>query len=276
VRAAEWERILLDATERVRRKVSDLAVKDRGRTVGVGASGDRTIYADKLAEDELLKELKGIDGLRVLSEEAGLVGENGASTLAVVDPLDGSSNYERGIPFYCTSVAIVEGNNIDDVSVGVVRDLVSGDSYVARKGGGARKNGATIKTSEIAKPSQAVVGIDLSRSPPGLVAGLAPLVQGVKRQVHLGANALEMCFLAEGRIDAFVDLRGKIRVTDFAAAYLIALESGAEITDPKGGRLAPWFDLEHRFSFVASANVAIHRQILELCRQPSGKEMAVS
>jgi myo-inositol-1(or 4)-monophosphatase len=276
VKAAEWERILLEATERVRGSVSDLAIKDGGKVVGIGASGDKTIYADKIAEDALLTELEKIDGVRVLSEEAGLARENGAKTLAVVDPLDGSSNYERGIPFYCTSVAIVEGQSIDDVSVGVVRDLVSGDVYVARKGGGSKKNGAKIRTSRIAKPSQAVVGVDISRSPPDLLAGLAPLVHGVKRQVHLGANALEMCFLAEGKIDAFVDLRGKIRITDFAAAYLIALEAGAEVTNPRGGRLAPRFDLEHRFSFVASANMAIHKQILELCRQPSGKEMAVS
>ena len=85
--------------------------------------------------------------------------------------------------------------------------------------------------------------------------------------MHLGANALELCYLAEGKIDAFVDIRGEIRITDFAAAYLIAAEAGAVITDENGGKLEPDFDLRERFSFVGSANEFIHKEILELCRK---------
>lgn len=273
MRAREWEKVLLDATEKVRLRVAPLALGgDRGRTVGVGAAGDTTIFADKEAEDVLLGALKGLGGVRVLSEEAGAVGDTSARTLAVVDPLDGSSNFERGIPFYCTSVAMVEGDTMKDVTLGVVRDLVSGDVYVARRGEGARKNGEPIKTSGISVPSRAVVGVDLSGSAAGVVSGLASLVSGVKRQVHLGANALELCYLAEGRIDAFVDLRGRIRITDLAAAYLIAAEAGAEITDVEGEELESVFDLQHRFSFVASANVALHKEIMELCRASGGRK----
>ena len=234
--------------------------------MGTGAAGDRTIFADKLAEDELLKTITRIEGVRVLSEEAGAVGNRGR-TLAVVDPLDGSSNFERGIPFYCTSVAIVEGDSAEGVTLGIIRDLVSGDVYVGRRGGGATKNGKRIRTSKAVEPAYAVVGVDLSRSPPGLVSGLEPLVAGVKRQVHLGANALELCYLAEGRVDSFVDLRGRIRITDFAAAYLIAKEAGAEITGSDGKELKLEFDLKHRFSFVASANATFHKKILELCKE---------
>lgn len=270
--AREWEKVLLEATERVHRMVSDMALRgDRNRSVGVGASGDETIYADKKAEDELLKALRGIGGMRVLSEEAGLVGDPTAGTLAVVDPLDGSSNFERGIPFYCTSIAMVEGDSIGDISLGVVRDLVTGDVYVARRGGGATKNGRPLKTSRVTAASEAVVGVDISRSYPDLVASLAPLVSGVKRQVHLGANALELCLLAEGRIDAFVDVRGQTRITDFAAAYLIASEAGAKITDADGKKLRPEFDLGHRFSFVASANPSLHKEILQLCNKSAGR-----
>ena len=102
---------------------------------------------------------------------------------------------------------------------------------------------------------------------------MEPLVQGVKRQVHLGANALEVCYLAEGRIDSFVDLRGRMRITDFAGANLIALEAGAKISDAGGEDLDLHFDLEHRFSFVASANEEIHRKILGYCPKPGGRAM---
>ncbi len=265
--AKEWERYLLSATEEVRKRVSPLATRGgRGRTVGVGAAGDHTIYADKLAETILLQRLGKVGGVRVLSEEAGDAGDEGGWTLAVVDPLDGSSNFERGIPFYCTSVAVAEGGTLDGVVAGVVRDLVTGDAYSATKGGGARKNGRPIKASRRSGAADSVVGIDLSRGPPGLAQGLAPLLAGIKRQVHLGANALELCYLAEGKTDAFVDLRGSMRITDFAAAYLVAAEAGAVVTDGRGGRLSPKFDLAHRFSFVASGNAAMHRQVLGLCR----------
>jgi myo-inositol-1(or 4)-monophosphatase len=266
-----WESLLLEATERVRARVSAMAGEGRGGVkVGVGASGDKTIVADKAAEDEILAALKKRGGVRILSEEAGDAGDIGARTLAVVDPLDGSSNYEAGIPFYCTSVAIVEGDSLDDVSVGVVRDLVNGDVFVGKKGEGATKNGKRIKTGRRSL-AEAVVGIDVSRSSVDSVVKLAPLVGATKRQVHFGANALELCFLADGRIDAFVDIRGKIRITDFAAAYLIAKEAGAVFTDPGGRPLKPKFDLGDRFGFIGSADLALHKEILRVIQTSERK-----
>ncbi len=263
---SDWEKLLVDATDRVRNKVAAVGLEGRGTTVGVGASGDKTLLADKAAEDVLLEALGEGSGVRILSEEAGLKGKRGAQTLAVLDPIDGSSNFEKGVPFYCTSVALVEGESLGGIKIGVVRDLVSGDVFVGRQGRGATKNGRPIRTSRTTNLAEAVVGIDLSRSSAEGVVGLAPVVSGAKRQVHFGANALELCDLADGRIDAFVDLREKIRITDFAAAFLIATEAGAIFTDADGGEVRPAFDLEHRFAFVASANRALHKEILRLCK----------
>ncbi len=261
---SDWEGLLLDATEDVRKAIAPISRRGgRDRTVGVGASGDRTIVADKKAEDLLVKSLKKVKGVRILSEEAGFLGDPRGAALAIVDPLDGSSNFEKGIPFYCTSVALLEGGSLDDASVGVVRDLVNGDVYHAVKGRGAKKNGKRITTSGTSDLAHAVVGVDLSRSTSSLVSGLAPLISGAKRQVHFGANALELCYLADGTIDAFVDVRERIRVTDFAAAFLIAKEAGGTITDANGERLEPKLDLEHRFSFVASANASLHEEVID-------------
>ena len=266
----EWEHLLLGVTERVRGNVAALARRgEGGEPVGIGASGDRTLLADKAAEDELMKALLKAKGTKVLSEEAGFRGDPDGRTLAVVDPLDGSSNFRRGIPFYCTSVAVVEGGTLDDIYVGVVRDLVNGDVYHAVKGKGAKKNGTLVKASEVTDVSESVLGVDMSRGGEEVVEGLAPLIGRAKRQVHFGANALELCFVADGTTDAFVDLRGSIRITDIAAAYLIATEAGAAITDARGRELRAVFDLEHRLSFVASANRALHKEILRLCA-PAG------
>jgi len=271
MRPEEWEELLLDATERVRGRISALAHKgERGKSLGLGASGDRTLVADKVAEDELMDTLLSVRGTKVLSEEAGLLGDEEGGTLAVVDPLDGSSNFARGIPFYCTSVAVVEGDSLEDIKVGVVRDLVSGDVYHAVRGKGAKKNGRQVHASQVDSLSRAVLGIDISRGGSELVNRLAPLIGTASRQVHFGANALELSYVSDGTIDAFVDVRGKIRITDLAAAYLVAAEAGAELSDAGGKELRAVFDLKHRLSFVASANLQLHKEILRLCEPPAG------
>jgi myo-inositol-1(or 4)-monophosphatase len=266
VKTEEWEKLLLGATERVRGKISTLARRGEGvKSVGIGASGDKTLLADRVAEDELMKALLSVRGTRVLSEEAGFQGDPDGNILAVVDPLDGSSNFARGIPFYCTSVALVEGNSLGDIRVGVVRDLVTGDVYHAVRGKGTKKNGAPVQASRVTDVSRAVLGIDISRGSPELIGRLAPLIGVASRQVHFGANALELSCLSDGTVDAFVDMRGKIRITDLAAAYLVAAEAGAEISDAQGKELRAVFDLKHRLSFVASANAHLHKEILRLC-----------
>ena len=261
----EWEKLLLGATERVRGRVSVLARREeRGKALGIGASGDRTLLADKVAEDELMKALVSVTGTKVLSEEAGLRGDPDGNTLAVVDPLDGSSNFARGIPFYCTSVAVVEGDSLEDVKVGVVRDLVTGDVYHAVRGRGAKRNGVRVQASRVNDVSRAVLGIDISRGRLELIARLSPLISTASRQVHFGANALELSYVSDGTIDAFIDMRGKIRIVDLAAAYLVAAEAGAEISDARGNELRAVFDLKHRLSFIASANAHLHKEILRL------------
>ncbi|HEV2225658.1 MAG TPA: inositol monophosphatase family protein, partial [Nitrososphaerales archaeon] len=218
---------------------------------------------DKKAEDVLIGALDKVRGVRVLSEEAGQVGDSKGKLLAVIDPIDGSSNFERGIPFYCTSVAIADGSSHRDVFFGIVRNLVSGEVYTATKGEGARKNGKKIRTSKILELSKAVAGIDISRARQGTLKQLLPLMGRISRQVHYGANALELCLMAEGKTDAFVDLRGRMRTVDFAAAQLIASEAGGVVSSPKGEDLRFSMDLRCRFSFVASSNMELHRRILE-------------
>lgn len=258
---ADWEKTLLDATERVRLITSRIyAGSRRSESVGIGAAGDVTTVADKAAEDELIAAIAR-GGARVLSEEAGYVGSEGSDTLAVVDPLDGSSNFERGIPFFCASAAIIQGG---EVVLGVVRDLVSGDAYAARKGKGARMNGKPIASSGATDPAKSIVALDLSRTGKAMAESLITLESKVARVVHYGANALELCYLAEGRVDGFVDLRGRMRVTDLAAALLIAEEAGAKLTTEDGKNVGLRFDLESRYRVVGAASPSLHMSLVRL------------
>ena len=260
-----WRRLLSDASERVQVKVAGIAKKGEASTrLGVGASGDVTLLADKRAEQELFKALEPVRDLRIVSEEAGARGDARGALVAVVDPLDGSSNFSRGIPFYCTSVAVAVGGSLADVTWGLIRNLVNGDVYWSEKGKGSYKNGRRINGSGTSEVKEAVVDIDISRSTEDTVARLAPLVAGAGRQVHYGANALELCLLAEGKIDAFVDLRRKMRMTDFAAGHLIAIEAGAEMSLGDSSSSDLNLDLMSRVSFVAAGNRRLHSGVLDL------------
>ena len=263
----DWEELLAQACARADAVVSkSVTPAKRRRVVGTGAAGDRTLAADRDAEREILRALRAAGPLRILSEEIGRTGDTDARYIAIIDPLDGSSNFSRGIPFYCTSIGVAEGETLGGMRYAMVRDLVTGDVYYAEKGRGATKNGKEIGTSTTVDLAQSVAGIDLSRATVRTLRGLVPLLSSVKRQVHFGANALELCLLAEGKVEAFVDVRSRMRITDFAAAYLIAQEAGAVFSGAEGERLDPTIALGPRFSFVGSANEAIHSAILERLR----------
>jgi len=260
----DWAELLGTAFSTAKMSVSRIASSgERATIVGKGAAGDETILADKVAEDSILSVLLRVRDVSVLSEEAGSLGDTHGRLTAVLDPLDGSANFERGIPFYCTSIAIADGPTVQDVFFGIVGNLVTGDTYIAEKGKGATKNGKPIKTSPTQELCESVAAIDMSRGSAQLLESLQSLVSNVRRQVHYGANALELCYLAEGRFDVFVDIRRRMRITDFAAGYLIAAEAGASITDAKGRRLFCRLDLTDKVECVASANPMLHEEILK-------------
>lgn len=261
--ALAWRELLLESSDEVRRVVGRLQSREeRGRVVGTGAAGDETLLADREAERVIVGALSKMEGVRILSEEAGEVANKNAKFVAVVDPLDGSSNFERRIPFYCTSVAIAAGSRLADLRFGLVRNLVNGDSYYAERGRGATKNGRRIATSTTSELREAVLAVDLSRTDERTFSGLARAITSAERQVHFGANALELCLLAEGMIDGFVDVRGKTRIVDFAGGYLIAKEAGAVFSGREGEELAPKLEMRERFGVVASANPILHRRIM--------------
>ncbi len=263
----EWETLLKEAGERVQEVRDRLITSQEGvERVGEGAGGDTTMRIDKEAEEEILDVVRQKGDVRIVAEEAGESGPADARWTVIVDPIDGSSNFERQIPFYCTSIAVLEGKTLDDASHALVRNLVNGDTYYAEAAGYATKNGSQIRTSQVTELKEAMVGVDMSKSSLQLVASFNQLVASTRRQVHYGANALEACFLAEGKIDGFVDVRGKIRVMDMAAAYLIGKRAGAVFSDREGRPVRPSITVKERFSIFGAANKTLHEKMLEKLR----------
>ncbi len=263
----DWEDLLKEASRRVQRIFSRRAnPEEQRRVVGVGASGDKTLAIDRDAEAAAIDCLLQAGDVRIVSEEKGEVGSRRSRWTVLLDPVDGSSNFERGIPFYCTSFAVVEGTRLRETKYALVRNLVNGETFYAERGRGAKKNNKVIATSSVSELPESVVAIDVSRASSDVLRRLIPLIASVKRQVHLGANALELCLLAEGKVEAFVDVRGAIRVTDLAGGRLIVKEAGGMVTTESGGELDAGLGLEERQRLIASGNETLHKKLVGLLR----------
>lgn len=263
----EWESVLKEAGERVQAVRDRLVASQTGsERMGEGAGGDTTMRVDKEAEEEIVQLIRQKADVRIIAEEMGESGPVDSRWTVIIDPIDGSSNFERQIPFYCTSIAVLEGRTLDDASHALVRNLVSGDTYYAEADSYATKNGVEIRTSQVTELRDAIVGVDISRSSLAMVSSLNHLISSIRRQVHFGANALETCFLAEGKIDGFADVRARIRVMDMAAAYLIARQAGAVFSDREGMPLKPAISVKERFSVAGAGNKALLEKMLEKLR----------
>jgi len=261
-----WESILKEAGEQVQGISDRLKGRQSGlEAQGQGAGGDITMKVDADAERSIMDLVRGqVSDVRFVTEEAGVVGPSTATWTVVVDPIDGSANYARGLPFYCTSIAVLEGSSLEGAKHGMVRNLISEETYYAEKGRGAERDGTPVRTSKAKRLQDSCVGIDMSKAPRATVERLVPLIAAVRKPAHFGANALEQAFLADGKVDAFVDIRDRMRVVDFAAGYLIAKEAGAVMSDPLGKPVNTMVSLEEKFNVVASCNATLHEKILKI------------
>lgn len=190
-----------------------------------GPSGSRAgQYLSDLAADEAALEVLDAGGVGVLSEESGLHWPD-REIVVVMDPLDGSTNASRGIPWFATSLCAVDD---EGPLAAFVVDLPHGRTYTAVRGGGAAVDGAPLHPSDCTVPADALVAIS---GFPG-----APL--GWRQFRTLGAAALDLCAVAEGTLDAFVDCSPPAHgVWDYLGGALICAEAGAAVADARGADL---------------------------------------
>jgi myo-inositol-1(or 4)-monophosphatase len=264
----DWLSILKACSRNMKKQVQPLygspeAIVGFGR----GAGGDVKRKIDIVAEDALFRTLeKHKISCTVISEESGVkqIGSEPSSFYVVADPVDGTTNALRGLPFLDISLAVSAKPMLGDVKIALVADGLRDVIYTAVRGNGAFKNEGKIKPSGTAKLEEAVVGVDLNTFKTGqLVDQLIGVLQKSRHIRHLGANALEICYVADGTTDAFIDIRGKLRVTDMAAGQLILKEAGGIITTPEGDELDAALDAGQRVSFVGAGNKPIHEAIMK-------------
>jgi myo-inositol-1(or 4)-monophosphatase len=246
----DWLELCRAAVSDVERVLERLPTRaEREPVVGQGLGGDETTAIDQAAEEVILERVREAAGA-VVSEEVGRVGGE-ALPLLVVDPIDGSLNAKRGIPFFSLSIAVAEGENMGDVVFGFVRDFGSGEEWTARRGEGAWLNGEALG-AERPKDEIEILSFEATRT--SLVAQEAPKVADLAYRLRImGSLALSLCHLAAGRVDAVCSLK-PARSVDIAAAQLLCRELGLAIDlfDVEEPFAAAPLDLEQR-SRVAAA-----------------------
>lgn len=264
----DWFDILTEITQHVKALVTPLIdTPISKKTYGIGAGGDQKKHVDVQAEKAIIETLtaRGLD-FTLVSEETGIKEFGRAPDYYVTtDPVDGTTNFLRGIPFACTSIAISKSPRLDAIEAGAVTDLFRDITYIAQKQMGSYRNSKIISPSETLNVSDALIGLDLNTLDfKELSRNLSTFLTKCRHIRHLGANALELCYVADGTTDAFIDIRGKLRTTDIAAATLIIQEAGALITTPNNTPLTNNLDPTERVSFIATGNTNLHQAITKI------------
>lgn len=226
-------------------EIGAAVIEHRGR----GYSGQReTQYHLDLAADAVALRILGGAGMRVVSEESGVTGSG--ELTAIVDPIDGSTNCDHGVPFFATSIAVMRGS---ELVAGLVLNQATGTFFEAELGGGATRDAQLIRPSGRTQPSESIMAF----------SGLPPRHLGWAQYRALGAASLEICLVADGSLDVYgVAQKSTLNPWDYLAGLLVLREAGGVATDYLGEELVT-DDMVKRHPVFAATNELLEFMIAE-------------
>ncbi|MFX1375249.1 MAG: inositol monophosphatase family protein [Promethearchaeota archaeon] len=227
-----------------------------------GAGGDISMNIDIIAENTIMKSLeKAKLNLLLISEEIGekYIGDiekaKENQNVLIIDPLDGSNNAVRGVPYCSISIAYAVGDKISDIKKGVVLNLNTKDIYWAEKGKGAFFNNSKIHVSDLDISQQCFFELNLPMKDfMKNLQKLIPIIRRFHRLRILGSSALTLCQIASGSMEAFINLRNSNRLVDVAAGILILTEAGGKIFSIEGKKIDDVLSINIKFPFIACNN----------------------
>ena len=236
-----------------------LGSKEAAKKSQRGAGGDISMQIDLLAEQSVIRTLESekVDIL-MISEEIGEIyigNKNNAiknQNVLIIDPVDGSNNAVRGIPYCSISIAYAIGKRIKDIKKAVVLDLVSKDIYWAVKGEGAYLNDKKICVSSLDLSDNCFFELNLPiKNASTYIAKLKPIIERFYRIRILGSSALTLCQIAKGSMEVFINLRESNRLVDVAAGFLILKEANGQFFSLGGTEIDHELSIDLKFPFVA-------------------------
>lgn len=237
------------AAEQYHRR-SELDVERKG-------TQDLVSEADRTCEDMIVGALQKLfPGDGFLGEERG-ARNSGAEATWIIDPIDGTANFLRGIPLWCVSLGLLTGG---DFVIGVIYNPITEELYAARQGQGATLNGKKIEVSRVKSLEDARLGIGFSYR-----QLVAPHAEAVKKLLdahceysRLGSGALGLAFTADGRLDGYWEAH--INSWDVAAGLCIVKEAGGQMNDFLGD------DGLHKGNTIIATNPHLHAPLRALLK----------
>ena len=209
-------------------------------------------YAVDLVADEAVVGVLQREGITVLSEESGRHPGDGSLTV-VVDPIDGSGNAVRALPPFGPSLCAVDTSG---ATAALVVDVLTGTRFEAEQGRGARRDGIPISVTDCDRLDAALLA----------VSGPPPRALDPGRYRNYSAAALELCFVASGMVDGYLDCDDDVHAAwDYLAGALICIEAGGVVIDARGRDLVALGEGERRTPIAASTRGLVE-QMLRLVR----------
>jgi myo-inositol-1(or 4)-monophosphatase len=224
-----WLEVCRAAVRDIRGVLAELPTRnEREPVLAAGVGGDDTTAIDGAAEAVVLKRLEALERDFVLVSEE--LGERefgaGGPTRIVLDPIDGSLNAKRDIPFFSLSLAVADGGTMGDVFWGYVYDFGTGEEWTAERGSGAFLNGERLGA---VRPKETIEILSFEATTTAEVAERAAQMVGSAHRLRImGSLAISLCHLAAGRVDGVCSLK-PARSVDIAAGQLLVRECGYAI-----------------------------------------------
>lgn len=261
----------LAIARRISEKAAAIAAKAGGsRITGTNPLGQKTIRADTDLEGLVIGELKRAGIPCVLaSEEAGLVELSKSPRWKfVLDPLDGSENYKRGVPIYCLGLCYAPINGRSgDILESYVIDLARPDEFYAKRGGGVWRNGKRVRPSSVKSMRGAIISLDFHNeiiyNEIGAKGKLALLQCPDQRR--FGPDLLDMCYAACGGVDGFV--HGCKTLSAVHASGVALMGEDCVVSDRHGEPINAELDVEESMSVVAAGTKELHAELLAALRR---------
>jgi myo-inositol-1(or 4)-monophosphatase len=252
--------LLKDMSEEMKEAALEIYEAYSGKVAPKELGHRADLASAKAAMDFLIRDHLDFE---VITEEGFEGYDGGGRPYLIVDPIDGTSNFSRGIPFSSISLAMAWEDSMDSVFVGMVRDLFRDDLFWGYRGKGSYLNGGRIRPRQTRSTLEAHFSININRAFPGKSRSLNVLPY-VPYARHLGSAALEGCYVASGRIDAYIDLRGVLRVFDVAASQLIVKEAGGKLIIWQDGSREVVLSKIGGISIIAAATPYLMERITDL------------
>ena len=242
-----------------------LLLKKFGKTKIVVEKGknDFATDADLASEKLIIREIKKhFPNDEIIAEETANSQQLATSQpVWIIDPLDGTKNFHFGLPNWCVSIALRQNN---ESVVGTVFAPISNQLFSARKGGGSKLNGKKIKVSEATKLNETMMVVEIPRKHTSEkrfakdIRTFTNSLDKVRRVRAFAAAAYDLCLIANGSMDAYLDFSRSTKIWDVAAGELIVKEAGGKVTD------VTLPELKFPNISVLASNKKLHRKFLEL------------